>query len=126
MRVLDSVEVGFVSGGMQAAEGGGGTSAPSHWWDGIFSWISDHFGGGGSSGGGLTQEQARRGCEDLGRGLNTVESGLVSHMYPGDQVEAVCKNAVQNTINWEDKSAAQVCEQVDDRHWNSSTRTCDP
>lgn len=124
MRELNTVEVGFVSGGLQAQEGG--NSAPAHhWWDGIVDWFRTTFGDGGG-GGGLSQEQARKGCEDLGRGLETVESGLMRRMYPGDQVEAVCKNIVENWVNLSDKSPAAICEQVDGGRWNKTTRSCDP
>lgn len=123
MRVLRQDEIFAIAGGLKAAEGGA-SNPTHHWWDGIVDWIQDHFGGGG--GGGLSQDQARQGCQDLGRGLNTVEAGLVRKAYPGDEVRKVCENAVNNVVNWQDKSPAAVCEEVDGGRWNTNTRTCDP
>ncbi len=116
MRELGQSEVAFVSGGRMANEGGSGSPSTFWgWWDLIGSWIQDHLGGGGgSAGGGLTWTQQIQACQDLGRGLETVETGLIRQMYPGDDVRKVCENAVRNEQNWVNKSADAICEQVYD------------
>lgn len=122
MKILNTEEILQVSGGLAMAEGGGGGSS-SHWYDGIVSWFHNSFGGSGG-GGGLTQQQAMQGCQDLGRGLDTVLSGQVGRMYPGKDVKEMCQNAVQNTINYEDAGPSGVCTQVDGGKWDSLSRKC--
>lgn len=127
MRELDRVEIAFVSGGKQVEEGSGGNSASSlsHWWEGIVTWFRDHFGGTGG-GGGLTMAQQIQACQDLGRGLETTEVGLMRRMYPGEDVGKVCENAVRNENNWVYKTPKIVCEEANDGTWNSRTNTCVP
>jgi hypothetical protein len=123
MRVLCQDEILAVSGGFGEE---GGDSSLTGWWKDIFVWIQGHFAASDNAAGGLSQDQARKACQDLGRGLNSVEAGILRKAYPGDEVKQVCQNAVNNVVNWQDKSPAAICEGVDGGTWNTDTRTCDP